>query len=154
MNAIIFCFLSSFFFTFASARVPFHVHFHRTNSDSLSNTPNPNPNQNQWHPKASKPEPLPFAVLSLEPRIPKHPLPLSSRPHSWKPRQRPQDFRPLPRGGVRHVARGWTRFGVVEPKLFRHRGMGSERRPSHPDSHINDSRTGFVKRIRKFLNRF
>ncbi|KAK7366687.1 hypothetical protein VNO80_08684 [Phaseolus coccineus] len=166
-TAIFFCFLSSFFFfffsTFASARLPFQVHFHRTNSNSLSNTPNqsPNPNPNQWKPKpqplrsTTRPsKPLPFPVFRLDHPIPRHPLPLSSRLDSWKPRPRAHDFDPLPRAGVRHVARGWTRFGVVEPTLFRRRGMGRHRSLSHPHQHINHAPTGFVRRIRKFLNRF
>ncbi|BAU00632.1 hypothetical protein VIGAN_10224300 [Vigna angularis var. angularis] len=166
--AIIFCFLSSFFFffTFSDARVPFHIHFHRTNSNSLSNTPksHQNQNQNQWQPENSnpkpqplinpnpmqKPKPLPFTVSNFDPRNPRNPLPKSSRVDSRKPRQRSQN--PLPRAGVRHVARGWTRFGVVEPALFRQRGM--ERRFSPRDQRMNDSNTGLVRRIRKFLNRF
>lgn len=167
-TAIFFCFLSFFFFfffTFASARVPFQIHFHRTNSNSLANTPNqnpnPNPNQNQWKPKrqplrsTTRPsKPLPFPVFRLDHSVPRHPLPLSSRLDSWKPRPRTHGFDPLPRAGVRHVARGWTRFGVVEPTLFRRRGMGRDRRLSHPDQHMSHAPTGFVRRIRKFLNRF
>ncbi|WVZ11978.1 hypothetical protein V8G54_016508 [Vigna mungo] len=151
--AIIFCFLSSFFFIFSDARVPFHIHFHRTNS-----------HQNQWKPKNSnpkpqplinpnpmqKPKPLPFTVFNFDPRNPRNPLPQSSPFDSRKPRPRSQN--PLPRAGVRHVARGWTRFGVVEPALFRQRGM--ERRFSPRDQRMNDSHTGLVRRIRKFLNRF
>ncbi|KAK7406058.1 hypothetical protein VNO78_07674 [Psophocarpus tetragonolobus] len=118
----------------------------------------------QWEPKSSvHPSPMqttqssdtnPFRLtgFSFDHRIPRHPLPLSARlVHRCEMRDR------VPRGRVRHVARGWTRFGHVQPK----RSHATERsellrklyqRYRHQQQEIKDIE--FVKRIRKFLNHF
>ncbi|CAJ1927335.1 unnamed protein product [Sphenostylis stenocarpa] len=163
-----------------------NIHFPRIHSNSISNNQNSDPIQ--WHPKPKHEtvhsttdpspidtsNPLPFTVISFDPRIPRHPMPLSSRLdhrchhhyQPWKPRKHGQDFdhvarggaRHVARGGARHVARGWTRFGLVE-RGHRGIGMGMERsellrRLYDPEQEIKDAHTGLVKRIRKFLNQF
>ncbi|KAL2347967.1 hypothetical protein Fmac_001967 [Flemingia macrophylla] len=108
-----FFFFLSFLFTFSYGRIPFHAHIDRTN------------------PTSSFPED-PTSPSHPTTLFPRHPMPLS--PH------RCHYYKPQPRGKVRHIARGWTRFGRVQPN--RHRPM-PQAQPKH---------TPFVKRIRKFLN--
>ncbi|KAK7307896.1 hypothetical protein VNO77_41352 [Canavalia gladiata] len=123
-------------------------------------------------PKQSS-NPLPFTVFRLDPPIPRRPSRFSSRLghrcHSWIPPQSrrqshgvgDKNFETMTRGRVRHMARGWTRFGHVQPMLSRKRGMVAERSEllrrlyhrHHRDQEVKDS-AGLIKRIRKFLNHF